>query len=62
MTPTIQNAIKMIPTKQLEATTITMTISLSCSLLVSNCDFVQLDCSGDDIDNGHEGEDIVEKV
>ena len=69
MTPTIQSVIKIIPTKQLKATTVTMTMSLFGSLLftvgvalVVVSDQLQLDSSGDGIDKGHNGDDMIEKV
>ena len=74
MTPTRQSVIKIIPTKQLKATTVTMTMSLFGSLLftvrvalvvvalVVVSDQLQLDSSGDGIDKGHNGDDMIENV
>ena len=69
MIPAIQSVIKIIPTKQLKATTVTMTISLLTSVVVAVPVIflvvnptVQFKSSTDGIDRGHKGEDMIEKV
>lgn len=39
-----------------------LVVAVSIVLIVSDCDFVQLNSFADGIDNGHEGENILEKV